>query len=96
MQKGSDVMRSFGLGAIPTTLAAGYEGARALRSGITNDQQAGYIDEQGKTIENPFATREELDKASGLFEGGRGTKEAVGTMARNTAGLASWATLLGL
>ena len=79
VRKVSNVLRTIGLGAIPTIGGAAYEVGRSMGG---NDA---YVDPKtGKEIENPFLGSEELAQRSTVGGGAKRT-------AQDLAGLASWA-----
>lgn len=82
-QQASGLIRSLGLGAIPTIAASIYEGGRAISSAMGN-KDAYFNAKTGETVQNPFATEADLNKFSN-------PASATGEALKNTAGLASWA-----
>lgn len=82
IQKGSDLFRALGLGAIPTIGAAAFTGGQAISQAMGN-KNAFYNQQTGQNVQNPFATDQELSKFSTPVG-------AAGEAVKNTAGLASW------
>lgn len=84
IQKGGDIMRSIGLGAIPTIAGGVYEAGRAGYQALGGKNA--YLSEEGQFKENPFLSQQRLTNIA---------DKPVMEATKNTAGLASWAVPAG-